>query len=432
MTEPSEQADTPIGRWAERTARRLRRGIVIGAVAALVFVVLSGIWGMVRSSPLASRLSVFGGRGLDGGVDGTLAVTVTGEGPGGTVHVVDATGGDPIEIVDTLSGMAVAGWRPDGTAVAYSANVGDRRVLRVQPVSGNGARGPRASGNPVDLATASADVNQFAQPAWSPDGTQVAFIAALPDPDDELGQTISAVWVVPADGGTLVRLGPAVVDRQQCDERIRDGECLADTTGDARHIVWRGDGRAVVATSEIMGTTVNGDVEDAPEETADLTQVVSLPLAGGQPEVLAEVDGPLDQVAVSPEGRYLLYGLSTAETFVLDTVSGTREELGRTVTAPTWSADGERIVFVDGGNVMASHADGTHRARVTRIVTVPDASQVGIGPRRAVWSPDGRHAAAVGDDGTIYVMNADGTGQTEVAAFDGTVTDLRWLPSPGG
>jgi hypothetical protein len=146
VTEPSEQADTPIGRWAERTARRLRRGIVIGAVAALVFVVLSGIWGMVRSSPLASRLSVFGGRGLDGGVDGTLAVTVTGEGPGGTVHVVDATGGDPTEIVDTLSEMAVAGWRPDGTAVAYSANVATGASCASNPSPGTAPAAPAPRG----------------------------------------------------------------------------------------------------------------------------------------------------------------------------------------------------------------------------------------------------------------------------------------------
>ena len=432
MNGPSEQAETPIGRWAVRTARRLRRVIIGGAVLALVFVVLSGIWAMMRSTPLASRLYVFGGRGLDGGVDGTLAVTVTGDGPSGTVHVVDAAGGDPTEVVDTLAGMAIPGWSPDGSAVAYSAAAGDQHVLRVQPASGSGGGDGRAAGAPVDVVSGGADVNQFARPLWSPDGRHIAFIADLPGPDDELGSTISSVWVAPAGGGAPVGLGPTVVDRQECHERIRDGACFTDTTGDARHLVWRGDGRAIIATSEIMGSRVTGDVEEPPEETSDRTQVVSLPLGGGPADVLVEVEGPLDQVAVSPDGRYLLYGLSTRDTFVLDTTTGATERLGRHVTAPSWSADGERIVFVWDGNVVATDADGTHRDNVTRIARVPDATQGGIDPRLAVWSPDRRHAAAVGEGGAIYVMNADGTGQTEVADFDGTVTDLQWLPAPDG
>ncbi len=143
---------------------------------------------------------------------------------------------------------------------------------------------------------------------------------------------------------------------------------------------------------------------------------------------MAEVEGPLDQIATSPDGRFLLFGLSTAETRVVDLATADGPVLGTGVTAPSWSADGARLVYVEDGQVMAADADGTGRDNLTRIVYTPESTPIGISPTRAVWSPDRRHIAVAGDGG-LYLMNADGTGQTRVADVDGQVDALTWLPA---
>jgi len=396
---------------------RLRPALFAAIGLALLVGVLVGGWTHLRGSAFGSRSPVFGGRGLDGGAVGDVAVTVSGDG-GFSLMLASGPddGDDLLPLAEGLPGQSVPGWSPDGSHVAHTVRVGaaddgvDRYALRVVPAERAGDAPALGSARAVDLAVGSADVNQMARPVWSPDGSQVAVIANLPGPGDELGTTISSVWVGPATGGELGRIGPDVLERQECHELIRAGRCTTDTTGDARQIAWRADGRAVFAVTEIMGTTVTGDVPDAPRETPDRSRVVALPLDAGPPQPMAEVEGPLDQLATSPDGRFLLFGSGTAEARVVDLTTGEDRVLGTEVTAPSWSADGAGLVYVDDGQVMAADADGTGRDDLTRIVYNPESTPIGISPTRAVWSPDRRHLAVAGDGG-LYLMNADGTGR---------------------
>jgi Tol biopolymer transport system component len=91
---------------------------------------------------------------------------------------------------------------------------------------------------------------------------------------------------------------------------------------------------------------------------------------------------------------------------------------------PTWSSTGQ-IAFVAGNDIFVMNADGSDRTRVTNYA--PDER----GVNSPDWSPDGRKLA-YGLSGnrsnpfhvSVHVMNADGTGDTEVTAW-------KWDLQPG-
>src|SRR5438093_587152 len=101
-------------------------------------------------------------------------------------------------------------------------------------------------------------------------------------------------------------------------------------------------------------------------------------------------------------------------------------------SAPVWSPDGSRILFVVWGSIGASfqpqiylmNADGTGVTGLT----------AGARNSSPVWSPDGTLIAFVSNwTGTsqVYVMNADGSGLTRITDEAHGPGDLAWLPPPG-
>ena len=79
------------------------------------------------------------------------------------------------------------------------------------------------------------------------------------------------------------------------------------------------------------------------------------------------------------------------------------------VVSVDWSPDGSKIAIGDGQHIWTVPADGTGGS--TPLVTGPGNNGV------PSWSPDGRRLAFMSNrDGNfeIYVMNADGTGQTRL------------------
>jgi alpha-tubulin suppressor-like RCC1 family protein/sugar lactone lactonase YvrE len=91
---------------------------------------------------------------------------------------------------------------------------------------------------------------------------------------------------------------------------------------------------------------------------------------------------------------------------------------------PSWSPDGSRLTFYsnrDGhSEIYAMMADGSAQTRVTNT-----ASWVAnVSPS---WSPDGTKIA-FSSDGHIYVMNADGSGRTQLSSGTSYDNSPSWSP----
>jgi Tol biopolymer transport system component len=93
---------------------------------------------------------------------------------------------------------------------------------------------------------------------------------------------------------------------------------------------------------------------------------------------------------------------------------------------PAWSPDGTKIAFYSGGDIWVMNANGSGQTPLA-------SSGVDASFEAPSWSPDGTRIAFVKQsvrpsDSDIWMMNADGTGITRVTDFAGFVYSPDWAP----
>jgi TolB protein len=148
----------------------------------------------------------------------------------------------------------------------------------------------------------------------------------------------------------------------------------------------------------------------------------------------------------SPDGTQIAFdngGPRGGDIFVINANgSGTPTNLTNDFAArnirPDWSPDGSQIAFVsrrDGNDeIYVMKADGTGVTRLTSTSkdAVGDAPAADNAPS---WSPDGhkivfqRILGNTNGNEEIYVMNADGSGQTRLTYYPGVDQDPDWSPN---
>jgi Ca2+-binding RTX toxin-like protein len=223
-------------------------------------------------------------------------------------------------------------------------------------------------------------------PAWSPDGSKIAF----------------------ADSGGLY-----IVDAQASQQPVL---LVSSAGGGPSHPTWSPDGARIAF------------------QRLDDIYVVSA-LGGPVTQLVANAGGYNEDPAWSPDGTQIAF-VSNREAYD-ETIPEDDAEIAIYVTEvqgggpaikltpgghPSWSPDGTKIAFGGGGIRVIDVGTGA----ITPLTTFPCPEY------RPAWSPDGTKIAFTrrceGEGYSIYLMNADGSAQTRIAA--GSDPDWQPLASP--
>lgn len=297
-----------------------------------------------------------------------------GDGSGEAIYTVgpDGTTGEAVIVADSsLAHYEQLAWSPDGGRLAFVGVPLTPDIIDAPPeifvVDADGSNLVQVTQN--DLFDDS--------PTWSPDGSQLAFRQAKPDP-----VTDPTVVVTNADGSGLRVLGP--------------GE----------NPVWAPDGQQIAMTVPAGGSSriwlqrANGD---------DRRQVAGISVASGPP-------------AWSPDGQFLV--ISSSGLSVIELVSGSVTSLtSEPAFMPAWSIGGT-IAFSTSGSappgvfVIGSDGSGLRRLDGGGAGSVSD------------WSPDGR-LLLLGDEtqgSRVAVIDPGTAGRIAVGTDSATSRSPAWQP----
>jgi Tol biopolymer transport system component len=385
-----------------RVARRLQAaGLSLAVIAASA----GGVWGLtslldLRDDPRPAGPAVRNG----------LIAFVVASGGQRAIKLVDPAGG-PIRELATELHVGLAGdypdtlpaWSPDGSQIAYAEGRsvlvgrfnGPREVDGDHPYVFGGDDPP--DGRAVDLD-------------WSPNGSRVAV-----SKDERLflwsGQTLSPFKEVPLGGAAV----SGMIDWGSSGAGIafagdRDGQrgiFTVDPTTGAVGVAaairgwptdpsWSPDGSAIVFSNQAIGLIGIG---------------TECAVAGATP---------------GPDARFGLYTVDRASGDMLRlTRSGCHDD-------PVWSPDGSQIAFVDGGSDLDV---------MDRVATLSVVSRDGSARRDLAsgvtggfaWAPDGSSIAyATHADGRsmLRLVPVEGGRPRTIASVEGRIGQIAWQPLP--
>ncbi|GAB4200142.1 MAG: hypothetical protein OHK0022_21020 [Roseiflexaceae bacterium] len=225
-------------------------------------------------------------------------------------------------------------------------------------------------------------------PAWSPDGSRIAFFTYTGTWDGDL-------FLMAADGSRQVLAGKVGI-------------------GNGSQMRWSPDGQRI---AYMLRWRINSNAYVF-DLAGDTTTKLGVYIPGG--------------LAWSPDGQRLAYInqywdvqtslLDETEPFTM-TTTPTRWESG-----VAWSPDGTQLAFTAGKDLYLINSDGSNERLLT---SEPDASLI----EDPTWSPDGkliaysaRPSVVDAPDSSVIIIGADGTGKYKLQTGLHSIKGLSWRP----
>jgi TolB protein len=244
-----------------------------------------------------------------------------------------------------------------------------------------------------------------AYPAWSPDGSKIAFVS------ERDGNNRMEIYVMNADGtGQHNLTNTPVLWLNSEPDWSPDGTKIAYAEADPMHDSWE----LFVMNADGTGQTQLTDfypTDGSPTWSPDGTKIAFSSVKGNGYGTIYSIDaepgGPLGEMIG-------LTKLSNPDPYV--------EWEDRD---PSWAPDGSKIAFGEnqgGLGIFVMNADGSGKARLSGYPSSDSDPS---------WSPGGSKIVFMSDrDGNyeIYVMNADGTGQHNLTNDGDYDRDPAWAP----
>jgi dipeptidyl aminopeptidase/acylaminoacyl peptidase len=236
----------------------------------------------------------------------------------------------------------------------------------------------------------------------------------------------SQIWVQQLDGNTRRQLTNTAYSHGSV-QVSPDGQWIAFTADPEL----RADSTVQAERDSLARLPYDAKRDEAPRNESDL---YVLPVSGGAPRRVARLSGTEEELAWSPDGKYLTFVQRTGRTansrLVRIPVAGGEVE----VLTPAWQYEPAGYWYLPDGALLVSAAIGGRTALFRLDPSTRRLTEV-IGGRRRVngWSVDaaGKRVAFVATSLTqpteIFIANSDGTGERKLSTFNDAINrEIAW------